>query len=86
VPKLGLDAPIPAGRTLRDIAPVVLEIAQGGLARRARLDASGNNETGYLNALHEVVARGKTPAEILLDRYHGEWGGDLSRVYAEESF
>jgi len=86
VPKLGLDAPVPGGRTLRDIAPLVLEIAQGGLARRARLDAGGNNETGYLNALHEVVARGKTPAEILLDRYHGEWGGDLGRVYAEESF
>ena len=86
VPKLGLDAPLPGGQTLRDIAPQVLEIAQGGLASRARLDASGNNETGYLDPLHEVVARGKTPAEILLDRYHGDWGGDLGRVYAEESF
>ncbi len=86
VPKLGLDTPLPGGRTLRDIAAPVLEIAQAGLAARARLDASGNNETGYLNPLHEVIARGKTPAEILLDRYHGEWGGDLNRVYAEESF
>ncbi|MGE4429737.1 MAG: glutamate--cysteine ligase [Sphingobium sp.] len=86
VPKLGLDAPVPGGRTLRDIAPLVLDIAQGGLAARARLDASGNNETGYLNALHEIVARGKTPAEILLDRYAGEWAGDLGRVYTEESF
>ena len=86
VPKLGLDTPLPGGRTLRDIAAPVLDIAQAGLSARARLDASGNNETGYLNALHEVVARGKTPAEILLDRYHGEWGGDLGRVYAEESF
>ena len=34
----------------------------------------------------EVIATGKTPAERLLDRYHGEWGGDVSRVYAEESF
>ena len=86
VPKLGLDAPLPGGQTLRDIAPQVLEIARGGLASRARLDASGNNETGYLDPLHEVVARGRTPAEILLDRYHGEWGGDLGHVYAEESF
>ena len=86
VPKLGLDTPVPGGRTLRDIAPLVLEIAQGGLAARARLDSSGNNETGFLNALHEVVARGKTPAEILLDRFHGEWEGDMSHVYAEESF
>lgn len=86
VPKLGLDAPVPGGRTLRDIAPQVLEIARGGLAARARIDASGNNETGYLTALQQIVARGQTPAESLLDRYAGAWGGDLSRVYAEESF
>ena len=53
---------------------------------RARLNGSGDNETGYLNFLDEVVASGKTNAERLLDRYHGEWKGDLSRVYAEESF
>lgn len=86
VPKLGLRAPVPGGRTLLDIAPEVLSIAQAGLAARARLDDSGNNETGYLAALHEVVARGKTPAEGLLERYHGEWQGDVSRVYAEESY
>jgi len=32
-----------------------------------------------------VVATGKVPAQVLLDKYHGAWGGDLSRVY-EESF
>ena len=21
------------------------------------------------------------PAQVLLDRYHGEWGGDIDRVY-----
>lgn len=86
VPKLGLDAPIGDGRTLRDIAGAVLGIARGGLAARARLNSAGDNETGYLSALEEVVASGKTHAERLLERYHGEWGGDLSRVYAEESF
>jgi glutamate--cysteine ligase len=33
-----------------------------------------------------VVASGKTNAERLLERYNGEWGGDIDRVYAEESF
>lgn len=86
VPKLGLAAPVPGGRTLNDIAGQVLDIARSGLAARARLDASGNNETGYLAALQEYVSLGQTPAESLLERYHGAWGGDLSRVYAEESF
>jgi glutamate--cysteine ligase len=86
VPRLGLDAPIAGGATLRAIAGEVLGIARMGLANRARLDGGGNNETGYLAALDDVVAKGKTPAEQLLERYHGEWGGDLARAYAEESF
>ena len=39
-----------------------------------------------LDPLREVLASGKTPAERLLDRYHGEWAGDISRIYEEESF
>ncbi len=86
VPKLGLDAPIAGGRKLRDIAGQVVDIARSGLAARGRLNGSGDNETGYLSFLDEVVASGKTNAERLLERYHGEWQGDLSRVYDEESF
>ena len=86
VPRLGLDAPIGDGRTLRDIAQPVLDIARAGLVARGRLNAAGDNETGYLSGLEEVVSSGKTHAERLLDRYHGEWGGDVSKVYAEESF
>jgi len=86
VPRLGLDAPIAGGATLRAIAGEVLGIARLGLVNRARLDSAGNNEAGYLATLEDVVARGKTPAEQLLARFHGEWGGDISRVYAEESF
>lgn len=86
VPKLGLDAPLPRGGTLRDIAPRVLDIARGGLAARGRLNAAGDNETGYLAPLDEIVASGKTPAERLLDLYHGQWGGDLSKVYALKTF
>ena len=86
VPKLGLDAPIAGGRKLRDIAGEVVDIARSGLAARGRLNGAGDNETGYLSFLDEVVASGKTNAERLLERYHGEWQGDLSRVYDEESF
>ncbi|WP_299323193.1 glutamate--cysteine ligase [Parasphingopyxis sp.] len=86
VPKLGLKAPVPGGRTLGEIAPEILDIATAGLSARARLNGSGDNESGFLDPLREIVASGKTPAERLLERYHGEWTGDVSRVYAEESF
>ncbi|TCM37374.1 glutamate--cysteine ligase [Novosphingobium sp. ST904] len=91
VPKLGLDAPLPqsfrgGGGTLRDIAGEVLNISRSGLASRNRLNAGGDNETGYLEPLAEIVATGKVPAQRLLDLYNGEWGGDLSKVYALKSF
>ncbi len=81
VPKLALDAPIPGGGRLGDIAGEVLKIARSGLAARARLNASGDNETGCLDTLEEIVASGKVPAQRLLDMYHGEWNGDVKRVY-----
>jgi glutamate--cysteine ligase len=86
VPRLGLDAPLPGGGTLRDIAPRVLDIARAGLAARGKLNAAGDNETGYLLPLDEIVASGKTPAERLLDLYNGAWSGDLSQIYAAKSF
>jgi glutamate--cysteine ligase len=86
VPRLGLDAPIAGGRKLRDIAGEVLDISHAGLAARARLDAGGSNETGFLDPLREVVRSGKVPAEVLLEKYHGPWGGDVSRVYEDLRF
>ena len=86
VPKLGLDAPIAGGRTLRAIAGDVLDIAGAGLTARARTNAAGDTENGFLDPLREIVRSGKVPAQRLLDRYHGDWHGDVSRVYAEESF
>ncbi|HET9512102.1 MAG TPA: glutamate--cysteine ligase, partial [Sphingomonas sp.] len=85
VPKLALDAPIRGG-TLRDIAGEVLDIATAGLSARARLNGAGDSEAGFLDPLREIVRSGKVPAQVLLDRYHGSWNGDLSRVYAEYSY
>ena len=86
VPAQGLNAGIPGGGKLLDIAGRILDIASAGLAARNRLNSSGDNETGFLDPLREVVASGKTPAEKLLDRYHGDWNGDINRIYAEMSF
>ncbi|MES1976009.1 MAG: glutamate--cysteine ligase [Pseudomonadota bacterium] len=86
VPRLALDAPIPGGGKLRDIAGAVLDIANAGLAARNRTDASGSNETGFLDPLREIVRSGKVPAELLLEKYHGPWGGDVSHIYEEMRF
>jgi len=85
VPTQALDATIPGGGSLRDLAGEVLDMAHEGLVARARLNSMGDNESGFLNPLRQIVESGKVPAQDLLDKYHGEWGGDISRVY-EESF
>jgi glutamate--cysteine ligase len=86
VPTLALDTKGPRGRSFRDLAKLVLEISHRGLAARQRLNASGDDETGFLSPLHEIVASGKVPAQDLLDRYNGPWGGDLTRVYDEMAY
>jgi glutamate--cysteine ligase len=86
VPKLALNAVTPSGEPLRELAGRVLAIAETGLAARARLNAAGDNESGFLDPLREIVSRGTTPAEVLLERYHGEWNGDVSHIYDEMSF
>jgi len=86
VPRLGLATAVPGGGTVRDLARRVLDIAEAGLNSRGYLNAAGDSESGFLDPLREIVARGTTPAEMLLERYNGEWAGDLSRIYAEESY
>jgi glutamate--cysteine ligase len=86
VPTLALHTKGPRGRSFRELAGRVLDIAHAGLAARARFGAAGDDETGFLEPLREIVASGKTPAEMLLDRYHGAWGGDISHIYDEMAF
>ncbi|MEM1277455.1 MAG: glutamate--cysteine ligase [Pseudomonadota bacterium] len=76
------------GRSLREIAGECLAIAEAGLKARARPGAGGliPDETHFLNALTDSVERGITPADELLDAYHGAWSGDLTRIYSENSY
>jgi glutamate--cysteine ligase len=86
VPKQGLAAQTPGGESLLSLGGRILDLAAAGLNARARLNSSGDNESGFLDPLREVIASGKTCAERLLERYESEWAGDISRIYEEESF
>lgn len=76
------------GIKLHDLARECVSIADAGLKARARPGAGGliPDETHFLNALKESVESGRTPADELLEKYHGEWGGDLSRIYSGYSY
>ena len=73
---------------LYDLAREVVAISEAGLKARAMPGAGGliADETHFLNALHETIESGKTPADELLERYYGDWNGDLKRIYSEYSY
>ncbi len=85
VPKLGLAAQI-RNRTVLSLAAECLKLAREGLARRGRYDITGADETHFLDPLDDLVARGTTPAEELLAKYRGEWGGSVAPVYRDYAY
>jgi glutamate--cysteine ligase len=63
------------------MAQRTIEIAEGGLERRAILDARGRDERVHLATLKALCAQGKTPADALLDGLVRD--GDLTRQLLE---
>ncbi len=86
VPREGLAAKVPGGGDLRSFGARIIDLAEAGLSKRARLNGAGDNEAGFLAPLREVLTSGESPADRMLRRYAGEWAGDVAQVYDEESF
>ena len=85
VPRLGFKAEI-GKRSVLMLAEEMLRLASQGLTRRQRLDRNGRDETRYLRPLEESVARGLTPAEEMLEKFHTKWKGSVEPVFDEYSY
>jgi glutamate--cysteine ligase len=85
VPRLGFKATV-RGQSVLDLARATLGLAEGGLKRRSRLDSNGRDETQYLQPIEEIVARGMTSAEQLLEKFDGRWGGSVAPVFEEFAY
>jgi glutamate--cysteine ligase len=85
VPVLAFKTPF-RNTNLLALARRMLEIATHGLRARNAVDSAGSTEEGFLQPLQELVDRGQTRAEELLALYHGEWRGDLSRMFEGYNF
>lgn len=82
VTRLGLKAEV-GGRSVRDVAVDMVNIAKQGLKNRARFSGGMVDERGYITELEDIADSGVTSADRLLELYNGEWGGDISRVYRD---
>jgi len=85
--KDGLQARVGA-INMHDLAREVVALAEAGLKARARPGVGGlvPDESHFLSALQDSIETGMTPADELLEKYHGDWNGDLDRIYDEFSY
>jgi glutamate--cysteine ligase len=84
VPKLAFKTPF-RNTTVLSLAREMLTIATAGLERRVA-EHGGRSEVGFLEPLQTLVDRGYTRAEELLAGFHGEWKGDLCRLFDAYNF
>jgi glutamate--cysteine ligase len=84
VPRLGLEAPFRGGKVL-DVARTMVQLAEGGLKRRARLDRQGEDERKALAPLIETIEQGRSPSDRLLGAYHGAWQGDIDQLFETQA-
>lgn len=85
VPTTGLKTKF-RNRSVQEIARDVVEISQQGLKRRAMFNQDGDDETHFLAPVEETVMFGKTPADQMLEDYHGIWGGDITKVFEHYAY
>ncbi len=79
VPVHGLNAKF-MGRSLGDMAKEILAIARAGLLLR------GKSEEKFLDVLDDELRRGQTQSDVLLQKYNGEWGRDIRKVFSESAY
>lgn len=84
VPRLGFNAAI-HDRSLLNITRECLALAHAGLKRRNRL-RDGQDETQFLEPLEKIAEEGRTRAEVMLERFRGEWNGSVEPAYSEYRF
>lgn len=85
VARLGLDTPI-AGRTARDVAIDMIELAAEGLRRRDRTNESGRDESIFLSPLEAITRHGVTAAEEMLEGFANRWGGLIDPLFSEYAY
>jgi glutamate--cysteine ligase len=83
----GLQAEV-QGVKMMDLARETIAISETGLVARAREGAGGlvADETHFLNALKDSLESGQAPADELIEKFNGDWGGDVTKVFGEYSY
>ena len=68
------------GRPVKDLAERLLEISSAGLDRIADRRGIEGGEQNFLAPLRRILDSGKSPGEVILERWRNEWGGSVERL------
>ena len=85
VPIKGMDLVI-NNNSIKDYAKELITIAKKGLKNRKIYDSSGNDETGYLNQLEEIVYSGKNQATEMLSIWNDNNKEAINKIYERYSY
>ena len=74
------------GRNVQQLALQVMEVADGGLARRHRLNRSGVDERIFLKSLWLTAESGQNAADEMLRHFYGSWEGSVDPIFEEYAY
>jgi glutamate--cysteine ligase len=72
--------------SLLDLSKELLQIALEGLRRQKMFNALGEDETIYLEPLDKLLAVGKCPADLLIEKWQGELDQDIRKLIAYSAY
>lgn len=72
--------------SLLDLSKELLQIALEGLRRQKMFNALGEDETIYLEPLDKLLALGKCPADLLIEKWQGELDQDIRKLIAYSAY
>ena len=85
VPKYGLQTKF-RNQTMQDLVKIALVLAREGLKSRQKFNGHGELETVFLDDLDDMAKTGQSNADILIEKYGNDWGGDITKAYRDCSF
>ena len=86
VPKLGFAATIARPHRAATRAGHARDSRKRGSRGGGGWTPAATTKSRYLRPIQEYVARGITPAEELLDKFHGPWDGSVEPVFKEYAY
>ena len=69
-----------AGRPVLGLARELLEIARSGLERIGHAGPSAPDESAFLDPIFAQLALEKSPGQVVLECWEGEWEGSFERL------